>query len=91
MSIFRVSQNNAFPLCACITSHYTDPLTPLPHDRRCHRPFLQIRQLTHIYAKMLIGVLGDASLEGEEDLKEGGGVVLRIHHIIWEVGDKFCK
>ena len=40
---------------------------------------------------MLIGVLDDVSLEGDEDLKEGGGVFLRIHHVIVEVGDKFCK
>ena len=39
---------------------------------------------------MLIGVLDDFSLEGEEDLEEdGGGGVLRSHHVVWEVGDKF--
>ena len=91
MSICRVSQNNAFSRYACITSHYTDRLTPLPHDRRWHRPFLQIRQLAHISAKMLIGVLDDVSWEVEEDLEEGGGFVLRIHNVIWEVGNKFCK
>ena len=40
---------------------------------------------------MLIGVLDDVSLDGEEDLEKGGGVVLRIHHVIREVGDKFCE
>ena len=40
-SILRVSPNNAFSQYACITSHYTDPLTPLPHDRLRHRPFFR--------------------------------------------------
>ena len=29
MLILQVSPNNAFSQYACITSHYTDPLTPL--------------------------------------------------------------
>ena len=65
---------------------------PLPHNRRLHRPFFQIRQLTHIYVKILIGVLDDFFWEGEEDLEEqGGGEVLRSHHVIWEVGNKFWE
>ena len=88
MSICQVSQNNAFSRYACINYHYTYPLTPLPHDRRHHRPFLHI---THLSTKMLIGVLDDVSWEGEEDLEEGGRVVLRSYHVIWEVGDKFFE
>ena len=61
MSILQVSQNNAFSRYVCVTSRYIDPLTPLPHDRRQHRSFLQIRKLTHIYAKILIGALDDVS------------------------------
>ena len=89
MSILRVSSNNAFSRYACITSHYTDPLTPLLHDCRCHRPFLQIRKLTHISAKILIGVLDDFGWEGKEDLEDRGGGVFRSHHVIWEVGKIF--
>ena len=89
MSIRRVSQNNAFSRYTCITSHYIDHLTPLPHDCCRHRPFLQIRKITHLSAKMLIGFLDDVSWEVEEDLEELGGFFLRSHHVIWEVGGNF--
>ena len=89
MSILQVSQDNSFSRYACITSHFTDPINPLPHNLRRNRPFLQIRQLTHLSANMMIGVLDYFGWEGEEDLEEGGGGVFRSHHVIWEVGEKF--
>ena len=90
VSILQVSHKNQFSRYTCIPSHYLDNFTPLPHDHRRHRPFSQIRQLTHISANTLIGFLDGVGWEGEEDLEEeGGGGVLRRHHVIWEVGDKF--
>ena len=92
MSICRVSQNNEFSQYACIPSQYSDPFTPLPYKCCRHGPFLHIRKLTHLSAKMLIEVLDYVCRDGDEDLEEeGGGGVLRSHHVIWEVGDKFCE
>ena len=85
MSIFRLSQNNVFSWYSCIPSHYPDPITPLPHDCRRRHPFIQIRQLTHISANMLIGVLDNVGWEGEDDLEEegGGGVLDLARWFIW--------
>ena len=74
----------SLPITHILSSH-------LPHDRRHHRPFLLIRKLTRLSTKILIGVLDFVSWEGDEDLDEGGGVFLRSHHAIWEVGNKFCE
>ena len=89
MSILRVSPNNAFSQYSRITSRYPDTLTPLPHNRLRHRPFLQIGKLTHLSSEMLILVLDVVGREGEEDLEEGDEGVFRSHDVIWEVGNKF--
>ena len=53
-----------------------DALLPLPHNLRCDRPFLLVRQLTDIPAQTIKNFLGGVVGYGEEDFNDGVAGVL---------------